>query len=257
MIQRTELEWIRRRWRDHLRSLGFPDPSRADERSPAGLARRVPDLSTRIVIVPVDPLATRLEFDEEMWEWWSQVQSTPFGDRSLTWNESVPTADAAVHARTGMEGWATYLAVHRHGGVELGTSDTYETYDRKCFRLIRTVGLLWLAVATEAEVIRHVELDGPWIVLLAIYDTEGAVLGNVAEGWAEPGQLGTRTPECRESNVVVREELESWPEDPDERRELALRLGGRIEDAWGTRQRRFIASGGDLEGEFDRREWRL
>lgn len=258
MIQRAELEWFRRRWRDYLRRLGLPDPRGQGEHAPSGLARRVADLSTRIVILPVDPLATRLEFDAEMWEWWSQVQSTPFSDHSLIWNESVPTAHAAVHARTGTEGWSTYLAVHRHGGVEVGTTDTYEARGYKCFRLIRTVGLLWLAVATEAEVLHHVELDGPWVVILAMHDTEGSVLADVAKGWREPTHPGASTlPKCPDPHVVIREEVESWPEDVDERRNLAFRLGGRVEDAWGLKQRRFIARDGDLEGEFDWREWRL
>lgn len=249
---------VRDRWVEQHRRLGLPDPPRHLDIEPAGLARRVEDLSTRIVILPADPCVARLEFDAEMWEWWTEQRSTPFG-APLHWNKSLPTMDAAANVRTGGQEWGTYLAVHRHGGVEIGTSDVYESPDDRYFRLIRTVGLLWLALETQSKVLEHVAADGPWQISLALHQTQGALLGDLAEGREEPGPTARFLPRCPEPHVVVREELDEWPaqDETEEIRELAFRLGGRIEDAWGVKHRRFMANRGELEGQFDPRQWRL
>lgn len=249
---------VRDRWVEQHRRLGFPDPPRRVDIEPAGLARRVEDLSTRIVILPADPRVARLEFDDEMWEWWTEQRSAPFGAQ-LSWHKSFPTVDAAVHLRGTADEWDTYLAVNRHGGVEVGTSDIYTIREARCFRLVRTVGLLWVALDTQSQVLRHVPAEGPWQVALALHNTQGAVLGDLAEGWASPGRGLVRVRVCPEPHVVMREELTEWPaqEKADEIRRLAFRLGGRIEDAWGVKQRRFLANGGELEGGFDPRSWRL
>lgn len=257
MTSLQELEAIRRRWDQRHRELGLPDPSGHTPASPDGLGRRVQDLSTRIVILPADPRATRVEFDEELWAWWEEsTQSTPFGARCV-WTDNVATLSAAVRARSrGDVLWHTFLALHRHGGVEIGTGDTYPLQGHRCFRLIRTVGLLWMAIETERDVLRHVDAKGPWQVTLALYDTEDGYLGELAEGWQQPGH-GRRVPLCVEPNVVIQEEVDDWPDDPERLREMAFRVGARIEDAWGFRNRRFLANRGDLEGEFDARSWRL
>lgn len=249
---------VRDRWVEQHRRLGFPDPPRRVDIEPAGLARRLEDLSTRIVILPADPCLARLEFDDEMWEWWSEQRFAPFG-APLHWNKGVPTVDAAANVRARGHEWETYLAVHRHGGVEVGTSDAYGSPDDRYFRLIHTVGLLWMASEMQSEVLKHVAAEGPWQITLALHRTQGALLGDLAEGWEEPRPGATFRPRCPEPHVVVREELDEWPaqDGTDEIRELAFRLGGRIEDAWGVKQRRFVANRGDLEGQFDPRRWKL
>lgn len=253
------LDRVRLRWRDHHVRLGLPgdDPGQEGAVEPAGLGRRVADLSTRIVILPADPTARLLEFDDELWRWWGEDRPAPFGASPIQWAEGIPTVDAAVRVRPGRDTWETFLALHRHGGVELGTADTYDVREQRYFRLIRTVGLLWLALDVQALVLRHVEVAGPWEVTLALHGTRDAHLGNVGKGWREPGDFSWDAPPCHEPNVVIREELSQWPEEPDHLREVAYRLGGRIEDAWGMRQRRFLDRQGEHEGEFDPRYWRL
>jgi hypothetical protein len=37
--------------------------------------------SVRLLILPADPEATLIEFDEEMWSWWLQVGPRKLGQR--------------------------------------------------------------------------------------------------------------------------------------------------------------------------------
>lgn len=257
MTEPRELDRIRHRWCDQHRRLGLPHPSGPTDVLPAGLGRRVDDLSTRVVILPGDPMATLLEFDDEFWDWWAEGRPAPFGS-SLPWDPDVPSVDAAVRVRSDGNRCTTFLAVHRHGGVEVGTADSYEVEKgHRNFRLIRTVGLLWVALDSQAQVLRHVDLEGPWEVTLAMYRTQGAQLGDLGAGWSAQGNLSWFAPVCLEPNVVIRQELERWPEEPDDLRELAFRLGGHIEDAWGIRYRRFLDHHGEFEGQFDARRFRL
>lgn len=258
MSSSSELDRARERWRRKHRELGLPDPSGLDEVEPTGLARRVEELSTRIVILPGDPFSTELQFDDEFWGWWDERRETPFGG-SLHWNDTVPSIEAAVGFRGYGEGWDTYLALHRHGGVELGTSDVYQIGETgRCFRLIRTVGLIWVVLDTQSEVLRRVGVDGPWQVVLALINTQGAWLGDVGTGWAEPpDRLGCGTPPCPEPHVVIRRELEDFPVEADAIQGLVFDLGGRIEDAWGVKQRRFLEARGELQGQFNPRKWRF
>jgi hypothetical protein len=217
----------------------------------------VEEISTRLLIFPADLSANRIEFDEAFWEWWSEDQPAPFSTK-LLWASHVPTAHAAASVRLAGREWSTYLAVHRYGGIEIGTADTYTVRDQRCFRLIRTVGLAWLAFQRQAEVVRRLgPIEGPWEVTLVLYDTDGAYLGDVGEGWAQPQSRTWEAPSCREPNVVIRERFEAWPSRPEDPRCLAFRFGGRIEDAWGGKHRRFLDLRGDHEGEFDPRRWRL
>jgi hypothetical protein len=87
---------------------------------------------------------------------------------------------------------------------------------------------------------------------LALSQTEGSFLGNVGEGWAEPQNVSDdeRLP-CVEPNVLIQLELVEWPQSDDAVQEIAFAVGGRIEDAWGSRGRRFLALRGTDEGRFD------
>lgn len=254
----AERRAIRSNWRDHRERLGIPHPlSRNSGVEPAGLASRVEEISTRILILPADPSVNRVEFDEAFWEWWSADQRAPFGS-PLPWTEHVPTMQAAASLRLRGRAWSTYLAVHRHGGIEIGTRDAYTARDQRCFRLIRTVGLAWLAFDRQAEVVeRFGAIKGPWEATLVLYGTEGAHLGDIGEGWAQPHDLSWEAPRCSEPNTVIQEQLEEWPSGAEDQKALAFRFGGRIEDTWGLKFRRFLDRRGDDEGEFDARRWGL
>lgn len=149
--------------------------------------------------------------------------------------------------------WNQYLCVRGDGGLDvgLGAQVFREWDDVKCFFLSAAVGRLWSALAVHAEL--SAKGFGPCEVTLALVDTEGSVLGGLAEGWAEPfAGFRHEARRCPEPNVLLRIELGKWPVAEDAR-ELAFTLGALIENAWGYAIRRFIARTGPFEGKFD---WR-
>lgn len=127
----------------------------------------------------------------------------------------------------------------------------------RVFFLTTIVGRVWWSLALYAEIVNRYELLGPWEVNLAFRETEGTVLGNVAAGWAEPAELWPGEPStCLEPNVLLTSETEAWPSDRDEVQSLAFELGGRIEDAWRVRQRRFLSRIDPDIGTFDVSQYR-
>lgn len=93
-------------------------------------------------------------------------------------------------------------------------------------------------------------IDGPWQLAVALVNTKDALLGNLGEGWAEPGSFENRVGGCEEPNILWVVELDHLP-DSDGQRELAYKVGARVEDAWGVKQRRYLDHRGDLVGKLD------
>lgn len=163
-------------------------------------------------MLPADPFRTDLQFDGAFWEWWGENRPAPFGG-PVRWNISAPTTDAAVRAEGYGDRWNACLAVHRHGGVEVLSRDTYPLRDGvRAFRLTRIAALLWIGFDAQAWVQKHHDASGPWLINLALRDTKGSFLGNVAEGWLEPHHmLADDAPRCLNANVLIRRELEEFP----------------------------------------------
>jgi hypothetical protein len=166
-----------------------------------------------------------------------------------------PTGEAAVtHAGVGNDRWAsdTYLALHRHGGLEfaIGQPAVYESRERTVFRLVHIVGRLWDAIDFYSAVVHRFSISGPWEVTLGLRGTSGAFLGNVAQGWAEPGEGGWDLLPCPEENLLFLREIEDWPR-AGEARDLAFEFGSCVDESWGAEQPRFLALRGPTEGEFD------
>lgn len=118
--------------------------------------------------------------------------------------------------------------------------------------MIGILGRTWASLVQYRAVLERLAPHGPWEVTLAMVRTQGSYLGNVAEGWEEPQNLSDyeRLP-CVERNILIRLELVEWPQTDDAVRELAFAIGGRIEDAWGSKGRRFLARISANEGRFD------
>ena len=156
MMPPSSLEVSRAYWRRKREALGIPNSSRAHGEQ-SGLARRLKESSIRILILPADPFRTDLSFDDELWSWWGEDRPTPFG-RPDGLTSQAPTADAAAKVRTYGDQWKTYLALHRHGGVEAGDGGIYGHSDgSKVFLLTRSVGLLWMALDAQAEALPHLQ----------------------------------------------------------------------------------------------------
>lgn len=96
------------------------------------------------------------------------------------------------------------------------------------------VALVWIALDAQARALEHLDVAGPWRVILVLHGTKDAVIGDVAAGWPEPHNfLIHNPPRCIDANVVIRRELDAFPTAADELCDLAFDLAGRIEDGWG------------------------
>lgn len=250
------LDRARQTWRLKHRELGLPVPGARKRVEPTGLATRVPEMSMRLVVLPGDPLAVELDFDDEFWAWWHGLQETPFGQR-LMWHDRVPSNDAAANVIRVGHDWDTYIAIHRHGGIEIGSSVAFTgPRDIRVFRLRRTIGLVWTGLAAQVAAQQRFPVEGPWEASLALYDTQGSLLVDLGAGWASPFEFGGwDPPPCPDVDVLIRQELDVLPEDPEDIRQLALRFGAMMEDTWGRRERRFLDLKGDLTGDIDLRRW--
>ena len=255
MADLKELDRARERWRLTRQRMG--QGTDTGDRS-LGLARRMQDLSARLLILPGDPFATELSFNDEFWGWWMQDVPAPFGSQ-VHWTNTEPTVDAAVRYRRLSEKWTTYLALNRNGGVEIGCNPAWSHGEgTRFFGLVHTVGLVWIGASTQAESVDRFGLTGPWELTLILYETENAYLAGFGTGWTEPRQGGGWDLRAQhEPNIMIRRELDSFPESENGIRGLAFDIGARIEDAWGVRARRFLDRGGDMDGQFNPRLWRF
>lgn len=255
----VDTELRRGRWRRFRQQIALSEPS-SEGFAKGGLSNRVSEPSVRLLVLPDDPEADLISFDNDLWNWWLENRESPATQRQTQWGlRYEPTPTAAVRYDQGPgELWEDYLALHRHGGLEmeLGRHATYSWDERRAFRLIHIVGRIWTALDLYQEVIERFGVSGPWEVSLALRDTQGAVLGNVAEGWENPGSgFADEVIVCIEPGLLTRREIMEWP-DAEGAKSLAFALGGWIEDSWGIRQRRFLAQRGERAGEFDIRAYR-
>ena len=250
-----ELDRARERWRLVRRRLG---QSADAEHGSVGLARRIESLSARLLILPGDPFATDLSFDEEFWGWWTNQGPSPFGTH-VQWTDTEPTVDAAVKYRGNLREWSTYLGLHRHGGIEVGFDPSWSgRQEGRFFRLLQTVGLVWIGAAAQAEAVGRFELAGPWELSLVFWQTDNSYLTGLGTGWGEPHRPAGWLPQAQqEPRIMIRQELDAFPESENDVRDLAFDVGARIEDAWGGTYRRFLDRDGDMKGKFNPGRWRL
>lgn len=243
----------RERWRRARLPLRLLDPE-SPEFATGGLAQFAPALSVRALILPADPDTTLPPFDEAFWKWWEEPRLDPANGAPTVWGyELRPTAHAAVQYQPSMKEWQRYLALHRHGGIEIGLSrdGMYTRGEERSFRLTTSVGRLWAALELYGSVVERFAVQGPWEISLALRQTKDAYLGEFGSGWSQSEFGRDEAERCREPNLFFRREVMSWP-DPDGVRDLAWEFGGWIENAWGGRQRCFLARQGNFAGQLDR-----
>ena len=264
-----EIELCRRRWRRERQRLRLVDPL-SEDFGTGGLARHAPEVHVRFLILPADPEAAAVQFDEDFWAWWMQDRPNPFeGSSSTNWGrEGVAEATAAVRYDRGTDdrwNWNGYLALLRFGGLEFGLGRlgsvrwrrTPEEDETHVFFLTTIVGRVWVGLTLFAEILERHAIQGPWEITLALRDSNLAVIGNVAAGWEEPERAFPREelPRCPDPNVLIVREVVEWP-DPDGRQTLAFDIGSNIEDAFGFRGRRFLGRLDPVAGMFDPSRYR-
>jgi hypothetical protein len=245
----------RYRWKNFRESLALSDPE-DDEFGSKGLASQVKDRSVRILILPSDPLANNLPFDEEVSKWWSSNFVDPATKRNSSWLfDVVQTSDAIVKRsyRNEQEPWDAYLALKRSGVLEteLGTNGIY-TYNQKyrCFRMLDIVGKLWFVISFYSQIIEKFQIDGAYELSLSLIDTKKALLGQVAAGWANPGPGYSINYVPFEKNILFRMEIDEWPTN-DDIKSLAFQFGDWIDNAWGSNQKRYLTYYQGQSRDFD------
>lgn len=173
-----DTELLRARWRRYRDGLRL-GTTHDDGFATGGLARHIAEVSVRFLVLPADPEAALLRFDDEFWAWWRPEREPPFPGR-VSWGHAVhPTGHAAVrHDEAWDDRWAwdTYCALHRSGAFEfaLGQAATNDLRGTIVFRLIEIVGRVWAAVNLYGEALDRTEVEGPWQSVLALSGTGGA-----------------------------------------------------------------------------------
>jgi hypothetical protein len=67
-VPMPDIEVIRARWRRWRRRERLLDPE-AEDFGAGGLARLIPEGTSHLLILPGDPEADVVDFDQELWEW--------------------------------------------------------------------------------------------------------------------------------------------------------------------------------------------
>lgn len=268
-VSAGDIDRDRKRWRRVRRRLLLVDPL-VEDFGTGGLAHHAPDVHVRFVILPADPDAVVVDFDEPFWEWWMQDRPNPFeGAPATNWGrDSLPAATGAVRFNRWTDdrwNWDAYLAMLRSGGLEFGLGRSGSAQWRRApeqdptrvFFLTTIVGRIWVALGLYAEALDRFGIQGPWEITLGLRNSQLAALGNVGAGWAEPERTfpGEQIHRCPDPGVLIIREMLDWP-DSGGQRSLAFDIGANIEDAFGCRQRRFLARVDPGAGAFDSSRYR-
>jgi hypothetical protein len=254
----ADTELLRARWRRVLKRHAI-DTINRDDFVVGGLAARLQTPSVQLLVLPADPEVEVLHLDDALWAWLEAQKSVNIDGRVIRFGDRrCPTAHAAALV-DGYGTWKNYLAVHRSGAIELGLGDRgwWERENRegelvRVFNLISIVVYTWAVLRFGAAHYKRLSLTGPWHLTIAARGAEGALLGNLGEGWAEPGSFENSVGGCVEQNLLWHRKLQDWPEE-EEQQQVAFAVGDRFEDAWGVSQRRYLARCGDRVGRLDLR----
>ena len=247
-----DIEAQRARWRRYRQIEGMSIEA-SDGFASGGLGRHVDDLGMRLVFLPADPEADHIPLDAETLGWLKAQRATPYGGQPPVWgHRHTATASALLIFDQHQEdkGWNKVLAVHRHGGMELAIGNlAYTVHGTRVFPLRRMVALAWAVTAMQVELVERWSLRPPFELTVAVRNALGGTLGMFAEGWAEVGAGLWDFATCIEDRVVLRQEFDDGL-DPQG---IALGLGDRLENVFGTTHRRHLANRGEYDGRFDPR----
>jgi hypothetical protein len=262
MTDLADFELRRVRWRRALEAEGLDTVDQGDI-TLRGLAARRRTPSVRLLLLPGDPERRGDRDRRRVWAWVKNFSVVQVDGRNLRLGaQEIPTAHAAalVDSYGSRDAWNSYLAIHRSEALEYGLGDrgAWERKDQegnlvRVFSLISVVARTWALLKFASALRDRTAVDGPWQLTVALNRTAGAFLGNVGEGWAEPLTWDNELPPCVDQHLLWHIDIADVPRD-DEARDIAFSVGDRIEDAWGARQRRYLARVGDLAGRFDVRK---
>lgn len=254
----TDQELRRDRWRralagQHLDSVDHPDFAQG------GLSSRLDQATFRAVLLPEDPEAFAIDFDDDFWKWLEAHTSIDIGDYPFQFGAQT---GASAHAAVIFdlwgknEKWRHYVAVHSSGTIEVSLGERARWVHRRderelaFYNLTSMVAGVWALLELGAAVFDQFSISGPSLLVQACSDTSGTYLANFGEGWREPTEWGSNDESCVDTGLLWTAELEGLG-DAEARQAVAFQMGDRLENGWGTKHRRYLAHRGDFEGKLD------
>ncbi|MDO8731448.1 MAG: hypothetical protein Q7L55_02595 [Actinomycetota bacterium] len=260
MTNIQERELLRARWQRSLLTFALDSEAREDF-AVSGLAMRLTDVTVQVLLMPADPEADAFPIGETTHQWISEIDAINLDAmRFKLPGEAHRSAHALVLShRYNDDRWSSYVAVHRSGAVEWGlgadggwTRETRDAVPIRRIALSPTVARVWATLRLASMVQTSYAIAGPYNLVVGIRGTYQAELGSLGEGWAEPGDFQNRVRPCPERHLLWQIEIEELP-DEEVARQIAYSIGDRIEDAWGVKQRRYLAERGPYQGKLDPR----
>ena len=232
----------RRAWAHERARVGAAEEHLELSRHPA--FARLPELTVAAMLLPPDPLAPALEFDDVFPAIPSQLNGQIRNAVSLLSSEELTGTHALRHSSAPYEGPAKFVAgVARHGGAIAGAGSPgiYQARGeppQRIYRLFVIVAVVRAALVTQAAVIDRLGAeaglpDGPWELTVAMPGGQGAWLGAYAPGWHPVEHLDS-PPMCMAANPVVRLEIDHFPTDRDGIGSLLEQAMSRVVNIFGT-----------------------
>jgi len=247
-LQDQELERLRRRWRRVRKDLNLIDPL-SESFAIGGLASRIDGLTFRMLILPPDPFAHHIEFDEKFVKEWEGM-TAPLARGSLSWGSNCCATSTAAVRYDGIGGdkWNEYLSLDHSGAIDIASGrrtgfrrspgDATETHSTGSSFLVPMFERIHAGCLIFSSFENLSSLKPPFEVTIALRATKGTHLSRFAKGWQEPGQMfSDELSICQEAGVLLRREVmdctDNWSEHVSES------LAGQIENAFGSFYGRF------------------
>lgn len=247
-----EVEARRARWERYRSRLGMTWDA-GDGFALGGLGAHVTELDARVLVLPADPDANVISLDGERERWLMEEGGASYGGPAfLRGHEVGAFADALIRCDRayGAVTWRRHAALYIHGGIDVACGRlAYSHREMRVFPLRSLVALVWVSLALFKEGASQRAGQPVAELTIGLRNAAGATLGSFSEGWAELGNGLHDPPTCLHSPVLLRHELV----EEFEPAAVAMQIGDRLENAFGSTSRRHIASRGDYAGQFDPR----
>lgn len=221
----------------------------------SGLMTHLDDPQLLALILPADPLAPLLEFNDGLFTVLPERFTGVTANGVQLLGTTFVTDSALGRCSSGGDAWRAYVALRRDGGVEIGIGSTarYPLGSRDAprgfaFRLCYIVHAIRVAIESQARVLSlaaGASMGGPFELVVALPDTAAALLGSLADGWQDPSMSSWDSPVCITDDVLVRRQFDEWPMDSDEQLKAITAAGDQVCNAFGTTQRLFAPRDGE------------
>lgn len=251
----TETELIRARWRRYLRTEAL-DTAERDDFARHGLANRVRDLAFRLLLLPYDPDQEVLDVEAAS-EHLENHKRMDLGNSTIGFGTKVTPsayATALIDRQGPNEPWDRFVALYRNGAVELCLGDRGRQFageaSTKSVQLIALASFSWATL----ELARGIDADiryQPCLLTVALPNTTGAILNNLANGYREPDSRYDDARRCLEDHLLWHIELDRLPATKDETEALALNIAARIVRAWGVTTAWYLDQDGQFAGKLN------